>query len=106
MSFQDRFNQYDAIWDFSNPLKAQQKAFKIYGDKAILYRSNTKTKKYAIKAPNGRIVNFGQMGYEDFLKHENVARKMNYLNRSANIKGNWKNDPYSPNNLSRRILWD
>ena len=24
MSFQDRFSEYDAIWDYSNPLKAQQ----------------------------------------------------------------------------------
>ena len=105
MSFQDRFDKYDAIWDYSNPLTAQQKAFKIYGDKAILYRSNTKTKKYAIKAPNGKIVNFGQMNYEDHTKHNDPVRRVNYLNRSAKIKGDWKDDPFSPNNLSRRILW-
>lgn len=105
MSFQDRFNEYDAIWDYSNPLKAQQQAFKIYGDKAILYRSKTKTKKYAIKAPNGKLVNFGQMGFEDFLKHGDNARKMSYLKRSAGIKGDWSKDPFSPNMLSRRILW-
>jgi hypothetical protein len=105
MSFQDRFNEYDAIWDYSNPLKAQQQAFKIYGDKAILYRSKTKTKKYAIKAPNGKLVNFGQMNYEDFLKHGDSARRMSYLKRSAGIKGDWAKDPFSPNMLSRRLLW-
>ena len=105
MSFQDRFNEYDAIWDYSNPLKAQQQAFKIYGATAILYRSKKKDKKYSIIAPDGKIVNFGQMGYEDFLKHGDNVRKMNYLNRSAKIKGDWKDNPYSPNNLSRRILW-
>jgi hypothetical protein len=100
-----RFNEYDAIWDYSNPLTVQQKAFKIYGDKAVLYRSNTKTKKYAIKAPNGKIVNFGQMGFEDWTKHGDPVRRMNYLNRSSKIKGDWKHDGFSPNNLSRNLLW-
>jgi len=105
MSFKDRFNEYDAIWDYSNPLTAQKQAFKIYGPNAILYRSGAKNKKYAIKSPNGKIVNFGQMGYEDFTKHNDPVRKIKYLNRSGNIKGEWKDDPYSPNNLSRRLLW-
>ena len=105
MSFQDRFNEYDAIWDYSNPLKAQQQAFKIYGNNAILYRSKVKNKKYSILAPNGKMVSFGQMGYEDWTKHSDPVRRMNYLTRTANMKGDWKNNPYSPNNLSRRILW-
>ena len=45
------------------------------------------------------------MLYEDYLKHNDETRKKNYLLRSANIKGNWKQNPYSPNNLSRNILW-
>ena len=45
------------------------------------------------------------MLYEDYLKHNDETRKKNYLLRSGNIKGNWKNNPYSPNNLSRNILW-
>jgi hypothetical protein len=45
------------------------------------------------------------MGFEDFLKHADPVRRMNYLNRSSKIKGDWKSDPYSPNNLSMRILW-
>lgn len=105
MSLLKRFEYFDPIWDFSDPVVAQQKAFKLYGDKAILLRSKTKTKKYAIRAPNGRLVNFGQMGFDDFLKHKDPVRQNAYLTRSANIKGDWKDDPYSPNNLSRRILW-
>jgi hypothetical protein len=105
MSFQERFCEFDAIWDYSNPLKAQQQAFKIYGNNAILYRSKAKNKKYAIIAPNGKIVNFGQMGYEDWTKHGNLVRRNSYLTRTANMRGNWKEDPYSSNNLSRRILW-
>lgn len=105
MDFQKRFPSDDVIWEYSNPLEAQQKAFKIYGPTAILYRSKAKNKKYSIISPLGKIINFGQIGYEDFLKHKNIARKYNYLTRTANIKGRWKDDGYSANNLSRNILW-
>jgi len=45
------------------------------------------------------------MGYEDFTKHKNLKRRQNYLTRSTNIKGDWKKNKYSPNNLSIHILW-
>jgi hypothetical protein len=105
MNFQERFPQDDDIWMYSNPREAQQKAFKIYGKDAILYRSTAKNKKYSIVNPNGKIVNFGQIGYEDFLKHKNPVRRHNYLTRTANMKGDWKENGYSANNLSRNILW-
>jgi hypothetical protein len=105
MNFQERFPSDDDIWMFSNPQTAQQKAFKIYGPTAVLYRSKAKGKKYAIKNPSGKIVNFGQMEYEDFTKHLDSVRRHNYLTRTAGMKGDWKKDGYSPNNLSRNILW-
>jgi len=105
MNFQQRFPSDDEIWTWSNPLTAQEKAFRLYGPTAILYRSKAKNKKYAIINPSGKIVNFGQIGYEDFLKHKNLDRRNSYLTRTANMKGNWKEDGYSANNLSRNILW-
>jgi hypothetical protein len=105
MSFQQRFPEDNAIWDYSNPHTAQMKATQIYGQNAILYRSKAKNKKYAIVNPAGKIVNFGQMGYEDFTKHKDPVRRLNYLTRTANMKGKWKDDGYSANNLSRNILW-
>ena len=48
---------------------------------------------------------FGQMGFEDFTKHKDLKRRESYLNRTANMRGNWKDDLYSANNLSRNILW-
>jgi len=105
MNFQERFPQDDDIWMYSNPREAQEKAFKIYGKDAILYRSKAKNKKYSILNPQGKIINFGQMGYEDFTKHKNSIRRHNYLTRTAGMKGNWKDDGYSANNLSRNILW-
>lgn len=105
MNFQERFPPTDEIWMYSNPLKAQKNAFRDYGKDAILYRSKTKNKKYSIINPNGKIINFGQMFFEDYLKHGDASRRMNYLRRSEGIKGNWKNDGYSANNLSRNLLW-
>ena len=105
MNFQERFPSDDDIWSYSNPTVAQQNAFKKYGKTAILYRSKAKNKKYSILNPNGKIVNFGQMGFYDFTQHNDPVRRILYLQRSANIKGKWKEDGYSANNLSRNILW-
>ena len=91
---------------YSNPRSAQKKAYKYLGKTAKLYPSDKKDKKYKIFDPkNKKWVNFGQLGYEDFTKHKNKSRRKNYLTRSKNIKGDWKINKYSPNNLSIHILW-
>jgi len=91
---------------YSNPRSAQKKAYQYLGKTAKLYPSGKKDKKYKIFDPkNKKWVNFGQLGYEDFTKHKNKSRRHNYLTRSNNIKGNWKTNKYSPNNLSIHILW-
>jgi len=95
----------DELYLYSDPIKAQKKAFTYLGRNAILYKSANINKKYAIIDPSGKIVNFGQLGYEDFTKHKDNNRRKNYLTRTANMLGNWKNNPYSANNLSRNILW-
>ena len=63
-----------------------------------------KNKKYTIITPEGHKVNFGS-NMEDFTKHNDEQRRQNYLKRSAGIRGNWKENKYSPNNLSRSLLW-
>ncbi len=107
MNFQQRFPKDDDIWIYSNPKEAQVKAHRILGQSATLYRSKAKNKKYAIYNPAGKLINFGQMSppMEDFTKHRDPVRRQWYLTRTANIRGNWKDDAYSPNNLSRNILW-
>ena len=95
----------DKLYLYSNPIKAQKEAYRYLGKNAVLYKSANKHKKYAILDPTGKVINFGQLGYEDFLKHQNELRRQNYLHRSFGMKGDWKNNPYSPNNLSRNILW-
>ncbi len=99
-----RFPKSDPIWEISNPRIVQRKAKELYGKDMILYRSNAKNKKYTIITPEGHKVNFGS-NMQDFTKHNDEQRRQNYLKRSAGIKGNWKENKYSPNTLSRSLLW-
>lgn len=99
-------SKYNELLKYSNPDEVYRKAVQIYGPNTFITVSNIKNKKYAIFNPyDDKFINFGQMGYEDFTKHKDEKRRENYLNRSANIRGNWRYDPYSPNNLSRNLLW-
>ena len=102
----DKIAKNDTIWNYSNPELAQEKAFEYLGDNAVIYRSDRKNKKYKIYDPeNEKWVHFGQMGYEDYLKHNDYQRMERYRSRATNMKGNWKSNPYSANNLSINILW-
>ena len=91
---------------YSNPRLAQKMAFKYLGKTAKIYPANNHQKKYKIYDPkNHKWVSFGQIGYEDFTKHKNKSRRKNYLTRTKYMRGDWKKNPYSANNLSRNILW-
>ena len=86
--------------------EAQRNAIKYLGKTATLSPSTRTGKKYMIQDQNtGKMVHFGQLGYEDFTKHKDEARRQRYLKRATNMRGDWKQNPYSPNNLSINILW-
>ena len=70
-----------------------------------VFVSYRKDKKYMILNDNKKFVHFGQLGYEDFTKHMDENRRRLYLTRAIKIKGNWKTDKFSPNNLSINLLW-
>ena len=53
-----------------------------------------------------KLVHFGDLRYEDYTKHHDEERLKNYLSRATKIKGNWKRDKYSPNNLAIYLLWN
>ena len=92
--------------DYSNIKEAQQKAHNYLGKSAKLSPSTRSGKKYMIQDKNtGKMVHFGQLGYEDLTKHKDEERRQRYLKRATNMRGNWKENPYSPNNLSIHILW-
>ena len=96
----------NTINEFSNPKIVFEKAKQYLGKDVIIRLSDKEGKKYMVFNPHtNKWVYFGQMGYEDFTKHHDRIRRSNYLRRTENMKGNWKQNKYSPNNLSRNILW-
>jgi hypothetical protein len=95
----------EEIRQYSNPAQVRRLAAKFLGKTAKIQLSTRRDKKYMVKTPKGRLVHFGQMGYEDYTKHKNKTRRKNYLTRSAGIAGNWAEDAYSANNLARKLLW-
>ena len=96
----------DELRQYSDFEVAQQKAEQYLGVDGVLFTSPRKDKKYRVynRATN-KWVDFGQFGAEDFTKHKDEERRQRYLKRATNIKGNWRDDKYSPNNLSINILW-
>jgi len=99
-------SKFNVIWDVSNPTKAQEKAFDYLGPDAKLYLANDGVHKYQIyNRKSNRWVKFGSIDYQDLTFHNDLKRRENYIKRASNIKGNWKSNPYSANNLSIKILW-
>ena len=93
--------------EFSNYSIASKNAISYLGHDAVLYPSTRKNMKFMIENPyTGKFVHFGRLGYFDYTKHKDEQRIINYLKRATKIKGKWKDDPYSPNNLSIHILWN
>ena len=84
-----------------------------YGENVKLFQSTRKTKKYMIFDPyNNKFVHFGQIGYLDYTKYIQLydletanKHRSRYLKRALKIKGDWKDNPYSPNYLSLLLLW-
>lgn len=98
----------DILYKYSNPIEAQINTHNYLGNDTILYKSTNPKKKYMIfDYNNNKWIYFGSLNppYEDYLKHKNNIRKMNYIKRASHIPGNWKNNLYSSNNLSINILW-
>lgn len=91
---------------WSNPTIAKKNAIKYLGKDVLFEPSTKKDKKFMVFNPNtNKWIHFGMKNYEDFTKHQDPIRRANYLKRTANMRGNWKDDKYSANNLARNILW-
>lgn len=73
--------------------------------------------KLAIPDENGRVLAFGRVGYGDHIIYSHLEKagkvppgtakkKQNVFQKShSKIKGDWKSNPFSPNNLALKILW-
>ena len=103
-NYKDKLEQLKKV---SNPKEVIKNAQQYFNDPDIkVYLSKRKDKKYAIYDPNTKkLVHFGKVNYEDYTKHKNEERRLNYLNRASHIKGNWKENPYSPNSMSIALTW-
>ena len=79
---------------------------KYLGKLTVLYLSDRKNKMYFVVDPTTNLkVHFSDLNFEDYTFHGDEDRKSNYLKRSSKIIGNWKNNKFSPNNLSMNLLW-
>lgn len=73
--------------------------------------------KLAIPDGDGKMVKFGRVGYGDFILWSDAEAKgevpKGYADQKRRtfqkshraIKGDWKKDPFSPNNLALKVLW-
>ena len=100
-----RVPKRNPIWKVSNPKVASERVKKLFGRKAKLYLADDGVKKYKIQRPDGKWVKFGSIQYQDFLSHLDFERRDNYLRRATGMRGNWKENPYSANNLAIKVLW-
>lgn len=83
----------------------------------IKFSKNPKYKISILTPPNNKIISFGSPINKDFIIYKLLEkmgevekgtakkRQYAYLSRATKIKGNWKNNPYSKNNLAINILW-
>jgi hypothetical protein len=99
--------------------KAQKKAKDAgYGNGAkLLGFASDGVHKLAMPNEDGKLITFGRVGYGDHLIWSHLektkqapqgiaSKKQNVFQKShSKIKGDWKADPFSPNNLALRILW-
>jgi hypothetical protein len=93
-------------------LKLARKYAKQFGIQGPVLFSDKAGKKLMVRNPSGQTVHFGSVGSGDFLLHSLEGNKQlaekkrqSYLARALKIKGDWKADKYSPNNLAINVLW-
>lgn len=73
------------------------------GDQAQLLPSEKADKKYKVIF-EGKTIHFGST-MADYTKTLDETKKKSYLARANGIKGDWKKNKYSPNNLAIHLLW-
>jgi hypothetical protein len=88
-----------------------------YGIDAKVKYSSDSTHKFQVRAPDGTIRRFGKQGYWDYelLKMAErdgqvapgtaLRKREAYLARATRIRGDWRDDPFSANNLAIHLLW-
>ncbi len=92
------------IWLYSNPDTVKRRVIRYLpeGFEQYLFVSTRKNSKYMILNPQGKWIHFGRMGMEDYTKHGDEQRLMNFRKRNKR----WANAAmFSPAYLSYYLLW-
>lgn len=71
----------------------------------VLKKSKQKNKKYAVVL-DGKTVNFGAEGYEDFTTHKDESRKERYEKRHKPTEDWTKKGMMTPGFWAKHILWN
>lgn len=73
-------------------------------------KSDRKNKKFKVLTPMGKIIHFGEVGYQDFTQHKDKSRQISYCRRSSGIRDKQgkltKDNKESANYYSRKHLWN
>jgi Family of unknown function (DUF5754) len=94
-----------------NAIKYYGYSFPAYNIAIEAHKEDKHKKAVLVKYDDAvKLVKFGLRGMEDYTQHYDEKRRDNYLSRSAGIKDKTgrptKDDPFSANYWSRRILWN
>lgn len=91
------------VLEVSNPKVVKKNLTKYTGDPNYkLFLSSQENKKYMVITPEGKLVHFGDIRYEDFTKHNDKDRRARF--RLRNVK--WAGFPlFTAGNLAYNLLW-
>ena len=100
--------QLQQLQKHSDVNRVIENAKKYFNDDNIeVYMSTNPSKKYMIFDPEKyKFIHFGDIRYKDYTYTLSDKKRDNYLKRSEKIKGDWKNNKYSANNLAINLLWN
>jgi hypothetical protein len=96
-------DKYKELIKVSDPKEVDRRADEFYNKSVFI--STRKYKKYMILDDEGKWHHFGDIRYTDGTRHRDMTRIINYRKRMNGVKGNWRANEYSPNNLSLKLLW-
>jgi len=99
--------KYKNVSIYSKPEKVFENAKMLFDENNIEYQisvSTRKNKKYMVRGEftDNKWVHFGEMGYEDFTKHNDEGRRLAFLSRNVRWIGKPINTPAF---LSYTLLW-
>lgn len=96
---ESKISQLEKVSDIN---KVEKRAKEVYGLDVL--PSTKKDKKFMID--NGeKVIHFGSILYQDYTKSHDKKKRDSYLKRATMIKGDWVDDPFSPNWLAITLLW-